>query len=423
MRFPIITFGTHGDVRPYVALAQGFKRAGHEAFVVTDASFREFVEGNGVGFKPLNCDVRKMLEIIGGRDLAHRGNRPFSFFREVKRQVLPLTEELFRDTLAACEDMDAVLFGAIGGISASHIAEKLGVPAIGVSLQPYTPTRQIMSPLSPMFGKITMGGLFNRMSYEAVSAVSWQIFRKAVNNARASVLGLPPESGSHRIWDGKLAKMPMVYGFSEHVFPRPREWGDWVHIAGYWFLDDNSAPQDEVAEFVNRDGEVIYIGFGSMNIAEPERLFRSLSSVIKAEGIRAVISRGWGFAGDFESDENIHFCDYVPHDWLFPRMSAVVHHAGAGTTAGAIRAGTPSVAVPFVVDQFLWADRLYRLGLAPKPLSWKRFSHASFAKSISEVLSNSKYRETARHYQSLITAEDGIANAVNWMVERLTGGR
>ncbi len=303
-----------------------------------------------------------------------------------------------------------MLFNALGGISASHIAERLGIPAIGASLQPCTPTPEFASPVLPLFGKTNLGGPINRLSYELASKISWDIFRGAVNSARSRVLGLGHLPRSHRIWDGKSPRMPIVYGFSPTVVPRPRGWGEWIHIAGYWPHDDGTALPDDIESFLTQSGETIYIGFGSMALSEPRRFFEGVANALDMAGLSAVVSRGWGWKGDFVGFANIRFCDYVSHDRLFPRVSAAVHHAGAGTTAAGIRNGIPQLAMPLAADQFFWADRINRFGIGPKPLFWKDFS--DFPKTLSRLLSEESFKTSAKRLQAITSAEDGIRNAV-----------
>ena len=151
------------------------------------------------------------------------------------------------------------------------------------------------------------------------------------------------------------------------MVPPPKDWPDWIHVCGYWFLDSPDigwTPPEPLLSFMNSGSRPVYIGFGSIIVPDPDELTRTIIEAIKKAGIRAVISKGWSGRRPeveqikIEFPDSIFTLDSVPHDWLFPQMAAVVHHGGAGTTAAGFRAGLPTCIYPFFGDQFFWAARV-----------------------------------------------------------------
>jgi sterol 3beta-glucosyltransferase len=171
-------------------------------------------------------------------------------------------------------------------------------------------------------------------------------------------------------------------------------------VTGYWFLDRSPDwnPPPELAAFLAAGPPPVCIGFGSM-IYDREELVR-------------LVERAWGGLRPPTMPANMVTVDWAPLNWLFSRMSAVVHHGGAGTTAEGLRAGAPTVVVPFFYDQFLWARRVFELGAGPRPIPRKRLDAESLAQAIPLATSDPEMRPRAAAVGAKIRAEDGVARAV-----------
>ncbi len=163
----------------------------------------------------------------------------------------------------------------------------------------------------------------------------------------------------------------------------------------------------------------MFVGFGSMTPTD-ERLHDAVAVAVKRAGVRAIVQSGWAeleLAGD-----DILLVGDVPHDWLFPRTAAVVHHAGAGTTGAGLRAGVPAVPVPVLVDQPFWADRLHRLGVAPPPLPLHELTADNLTDALRSCLDRSTYRDRATELARRIGADDGPAVVLS-LLAQLEGER
>ena len=200
------------------------------------------------------------------------------------------------------------------------------------------------------------------------------------------------------------------------MIPKPADWGPEIDIAGFVFLDLASSfkPPETLVEFLDAGEPPVYIGFGSIVVDDPDAFTALIFKAVKKAGVRALVSKGWGGLGDEgNTPDNIYMLDNTPHDWLFPRVSAVVHHGGAGTTAIGLKCGKPTMIVPFFGDQPFWGAMVANAGAgAQQPVPYKHLCIDALAKGIKQCLSP-KAKAAAEKIALDIAAEgDGARNAV-----------
>jgi UDP:flavonoid glycosyltransferase YjiC (YdhE family) len=208
--------------------------------------------------------------------------------------------------------------------------------------------------------------------------------------------------------------MPVLYGYSSHVIPKPSDWEEDTHVTGYWFLDpvDEWTPPAALIEFLEAGPSPVFIGFGSMSSRKPEETTDLIVEAVGQARQRAIILSGWGGLQRSSVPDTVFMVDSVPYPWLFPRVSAVVHHGGAGTTSAGLRAGVPSVVIPFFGDQPFWGQRVAALGVGPEPVPRKKLSVERLARAIEEAVTDEGMRRRAAELGAKIRAEDGIGRAV-----------
>ena len=305
---------------------------------------------------------------------------------------------------------------------AVSIAEKLNIPAFPLYLQHVHPTQYYPSaaaaPLSVSIPLLT--SLYNRLTYKLEDWAFWHFIRPVINHWREHILELPAYKTnpfSSREWQQRH----FLYGFSPHVIPKAPDWGDNIHITGYWFLPmaENWHPPDQLVDFLQSGSPPVYIGFGSMVHRDAEEITEIVLKALKMTNRRGVLSAGWGGLSDSDLPEDVIKIDYAPHDWLFPKMAAVVHHGGAGTTAAGFRAGAPSVIVSFFGDQPLWGWRAAELGVGPSPIPYKKLTAKRLAKAIEFAVSDKGVKMRAEKLGKTIRAERGVDNAEKILTEYL----
>uniref|UniRef100_UPI00117EC727 glycosyltransferase n=1 Tax=Streptomyces sp. NRRL B-24572 TaxID=1962156 RepID=UPI00117EC727 len=193
------------------------------------------------------------------------------------------------------------------------------------------------------------------------------------------------------------------------VVPRPGDWPSGADVTGYWWpaRPDAWQPPAELVDFLQAGPPPVFLGFGSMAPGEGERLGELVAAAVKRAGVRAVVQAGWAGLSGHGSD--LLAIGDVPHDWLFPRTAAVVHHGGAGTTGAGLRAGVPAVPVPVMYDQPFWASRLHALGVAPRPVPFQDLTAEALGDAVTACLTEPALRRRAAELARGIAAEDGAA--------------
>ncbi len=413
----LVAAGSRGDVQPLVAVGRGLRRAGLRVRVVALDAYRPLVVAHGLEHAPLTgMDPRKLLA-GGGADWVRTGRNLVAFLRHYRRLVDRLYLDLFTRVWDATADTDLVGFGTLT-IMAYPIADRRGIPRVALPLQPITRSRGYPSITVPgPWGRL--GGVFNLATHVLGEQLYWATVRSAVNRALVEVLDVAPfprRGPFRRI--GADDRYPFLYGISSTVFPRPTDWPPWHHLTGFWFLDVDEPLPADVESFLAADPPPVYVGFGSMVHDDPEWTAAQVVDAVGRLGRRAiVVGNGLRVRGN---PQGVLVVDDVDHARLFPRVAAVVHHGGAGTTAAALRAGVPQVVVPHFADQPFWAERVHRLGVAPRPIRVRRLDADRLEAALREALSP-PLRERAAMLSRRVTAEDGVGAAVALILRRLDG--
>ncbi|GCL35098.1 glycosyl transferase family 28 [Sphaerospermopsis reniformis] len=241
------------------------------------------------------------------------------------------------------------------------------------------------------------------------------VFRKGVNQFREKTLQLTPLSNWQRLY-GRLQKVnvPYLYGFSPVVVPKPSTWSERLHITGYWFLEHpaNWTPPQDLQEFIAAGSPPVYIGFGSMTGRDPQQMTEIALTALKKTKQRGILVTGSGGIAATDLPETVFKIESVPHDWLFPRMAAIVHHGGAGTSAAALRAGVPSIIIPFFGDQPFWGHCLWQLGVSPEPIPKPALTVDKLAQAITTAVNHTQMRQKAQFIGEQIRLENGVNQAV-----------
>ncbi|CAA9381011.1 MAG: UDP-glucose:sterol glucosyltransferase, partial [uncultured Chloroflexia bacterium] len=287
------------------------------------------------------------------------------------------------------------------------------IPAfVSIPLPFYTPTREFPN---PTFSGTRLGGRFNLFTYRLMALTSAP-FAGLTNQFRVNTLGLAPRSRfASPVITSSGEPVPVLYPYSRHVVPIPADFPAHAHVTGYWFLErsDDWQPQPELTDFLTSGPPPVYVGFGSMSGNKAKQRARIVIDALVQSGQRGILASGWGGLDASDVPENILVVDEAPHDWLFDRVAAVVHHGGAGTTAAGLRAGKPTVICPFLADQPFWGRVVHQLGVGPQPIPQRKLTVARLADAIATAVHDTSMQQRAAELGEKIRAEDGVANAVD----------
>ncbi len=399
MRVVFFVVGTQGDALPAAALGVALRAAGHEMVVATSHDHRALVERHGLAWSDLSPSYAdEIARAEGGLD----GRAGIALLRARMREA----SSGWAGQVRRASEGAGLLIGAglaMGAVAAAA-GEAMRIPSVGAGVMPLTPTRAYPPPVPP---PRALPGPLNAGLARVVRALVWQAcFAAPVARLRRD-LGLPGQS--------RVASPRMLYSFSPHLLPPPPDWPrTQVAVTGAWRLPPSgAAPTEALRAFVESADKPLAIGFGSMRVGPDEcaALSATVADAVRRSGRRAVVIRGWGaLTLDTGLDGlPILVVDEAPFDWLLPRVAALVHHGGAGTVAAAARAGVPQVVVPFVADQFFWAWRLHRLGVAPRALARKTITGASLEAAIEAAIAMSG---RAASLGADMQGEDGAGAAI-----------
>ncbi|MGW0706217.1 glycosyltransferase [Streptomyces sp. NPDC002643] len=398
-----MTAGSRGDVAPYTGLGHALVRAGHEVTLVTHARFEPLVAGSGVSFHSLPVDPRAELESERGRDL-HRSSTGAGKLLRAVRLARTVIGRMAGDLEAAARSSEAVLVAGTLAPLVHTVTEGLRVPSFGVNLQPLAPTREFAP---PMTGVRSWGPVLNRAAGHAVNlSVEW-VFTEEVRRLRTQY-GLPRTGRFAARQARERRGWPVFHGFSPRVVPRPDDWRAGLDVTGYWWpYDREEQLPAPLLDFLDAGPAPVFVGLGSATVPDAERMSASVVRALRAAGLRGVIQRGWGeLRGE---GDDMFTVGEVPHSLLFPRTAAVVHHAGAGTTAAGLRAGVPAVPVPVQFDEAFWAARLAALGVSPGAVPLRGFTSDALAALLRRATGDPSYGRRARALAEELRTEDGTA--------------
>lgn len=410
MNISIFSIGTQGDVRPFIALGLGLQAAGHKVCIASGKTCEALIVNHGLDYAPLTADF---LELMAKDPRAlQRGLNPLALMSTARKHLKDMAQHWAEEGLAAAKNADLLLGNGMMAVLANSLGEALNIPAVETHLQPVTPCPDIppmmlTPPNTPRNGKV------NELLYHVLRAVTWRMLSAAYSPVRKA-LELPTLPWYGPYYRQKKEDRRILYGYSPALLPPSPHWPAGVQVTGNWFLNGESKwqPSAELEQFLASGDKPIYIGFGSMLSDDTDNLTTLIYQAIAQSGRRAIIATGWGgLKASADNNPDILVIDAAPHDWLFPKLSLAVHHGGAGTTAAAVRAGIPSVVIPFFGDQPFWAWRLEQNGVAPKMLKRKTLTAEKLADAIN-MASMPDMQIAATELAGKISNENGVQSAI-----------
>jgi len=421
MQISLLTIGSRGDVQPYLALAKGLQQAGHDVRLVTHELFRQFVTEHGVDFAPLAGDPEALLKSDVGQRMMCADSK-LKAAREYIKALDPIAIPCAQDALDGCRDAEVLLCASSAYVYGEALGEYLNVPLIHLSIYPLAPSRLQSGPLATPWPSWAtkldlLRGLW--LHQKVILDLQALVFRTQTNRFRQEVFGLPPRPRTFGLKTFSKQGHTWLYAYSSQISPRPADWSPRQHVTGWWFQDDapHWQPPTSLVEFLDNGPPPIYIGFGSMFTPDRERLAGCVIDALRQSGQRGVLAKGWGLLDPKNVPDNCYLLDTAPHDWLFPKMAAIIHHGGAGTTGAGARAGVPNLAVPFAFDQPFWGRALHTAGMAPPPIAAKQLTADKLSTAMRTMIDDANMRRRAAVLGANIRAEDGVQNAVD-IIER-----
>lgn len=427
LTFAMMMIGSRGDVQPYIALCQGLMNEGHKCIILTHGEFKEKVESYGIGFREIGGDPRELMELM----ITH-GSISYAFIREAISHFKDWFKDLMKSSWNAMKHSEADVFiespSSMVGI---HIAEALDIPYFRAFTMPWTKTKAY--PQAFLAPDQKHSGNYNAFTYVMYDRLVWFGTSKYVNKWRKH-MGLP-ETDLETLHQEDV---PFLYCVSPTVLVPPLDQPNWIHTCGYWELrpsrNKKAFGDARIEAFIKKAREdkvpLVYIGFGSIIVSDPEAMNQTVLDAIEQSGVRCVVARGWMSRSTKKKDhgkdegqgkkslncENVCDVDSVDHQWLFPQMDACVHHGGSGTTGASLRAGKPTIIKPFFGDQFFYGRRVEDLGVGRY---LKKLTTRGLADALRECTSNKQMIRQAAVLGEQIRHEHGVEEAIRCIYREL----
>jgi UDP:flavonoid glycosyltransferase YjiC (YdhE family) len=414
----IMIVGTRGDVQPFIPIGLRLKSDGHRVRVATHREFRPVIEKAELEFYPLAGDPHALIEYMvktGGRIVPLR---PDHIIEDVPKKRAMIAE-ILASTWPACtapdpEKPNAPAFRADFIIANPpsyghlHCAERLHVPLHMIFTMPWSPTSAFPHPLARLDPSADRP-VQNYLSYAIADLLTWSGIGDLINDFREETLALPPIS----MVDGpallEAHEVPFTYLWPASLVPRPADWGPHIDLSNFIFYDQAHTyqPPQDLLDFLAAGEKPIYVGFGSAVVPDSAAVSRTIFAALEKAGARGVVSEGWGNLGHESPPPNVYLIGDAPHDWLFRHCRAVCHHGGAGTTAAGLRAGLPTVVVPFFGDQFFWGQVIADAGAGPQPIPIDDLESEALADAFT-LCARPEVRECAEALGEKVRDTDGV---------------
>jgi UDP:flavonoid glycosyltransferase YjiC (YdhE family) len=384
MRIVLAVEGTRGDVHPMLALGDRLRARGHEIVVCAPPDFQADAEAHGFVFHAVGRAARETL--TEQADAVVRGG--LHILRAANGYIQGALRAQFAALPGATAGADLII-GAGVQIAAPSVAERHGIPYRYVAYVPNLLPSPEHAPFLIPLPRLPRWG--NRLVWWLLELVYSAMLRGTINRERAA-LGLGPV---RRVLAHFVTDWPLLAADPE-LAPAPADLMVRTTVIGCLHAQGGAELPPKLEAFLEAGPAPVYFGFGSMTDTDPAATTDLFLRAIERVGCRALVSEGWAGLAQRPLPEGVLAIGSVSHARLFPRMAAIVHHGGAGTTTTAARAGVPQIVVPHLFDQIYWGERVCTLGLGPPPIPRARLDEERLAAALREALENEVIQERAR---------------------------
>jgi sterol 3beta-glucosyltransferase len=383
------------------------QKRGHAVRLAAPHRFADFSARYDIPFVPLAGDPEEI-----SRRINDAGTNAVRVMASIWDYIFGIAPQVSRSAFQACVGADLIVHSFLFTVGAHSWAREHGVPDVSIQTFPvFAPTREFpnvaMANLPP--------GRLSWLSHWIATQAFWHGGNVGYGPARRANPDIPHPKHLYWPFDRSLPphlRTPMLCAYSPAILPRPRDWAENIHLTGYLFLDEEAyRPPMQVQDFFACGPAPICVTFGSMLHHEAERVLKTGMEAVEKTEHRAVFLTGWSRYRPDHIPETMLVVESLPHEWLFPRCKAVIHHGGAGTTGAALRAGVPHIVVPHTADQPFWGRRVHAIGVGPRPIPVKGLTAGKLIRAIAEA-EGEAVRARARVMGHRIRSEDGVAEAI-----------
>lgn len=414
MKILVTSIGTRGDMEPFLAMGEILKAKGHEVTCSFPEQFRGLVEDSNFQFETLGSEFIDMLESDIGKTALGGGG---SFLQKIpayiklakiqaKNNKLLLQRQ--QETVAKIQP-DKIIYHAK---VMYPVAWEVLHPNTTVMISP-VPYLHYVKGHSHLAFNTNLGAILNKLTFKIADFGLLKTILGSIKTLRLNV--------SKPQIKQVLKKRKVIYSIAPELFKRPKEWGKNLQILGYHerTKTNNWTPSEQLESFLAKHPKPILVTFGSMTNPTPEEKTQVILSILEKHKIPAIINTCTGGLKEPEEYDHqlFHFVSRIPYDWAFPRVYAVMHHGGSGTTHMALKNGCPSLIIPHIIDQFLWNKMNAQQNLGPKGIRIDKLKKATLEPLLLDLYNNSRYKKNVQNLASEMNSKDYTEDIYNAMIQ------
>ncbi len=411
MNIGIFTYGTRGDVQPYIALALGLTDRGHRVMIAAPENFKELVESFGINFHSLHGNAEEAMNSLEGQSVLKSENTiklMKHFFKVLHDARVPLRKSY----LEGIEKVDFIIANTATLPITSAIAEKQHKKiAFTYFMPPVVPTAEF--PLGDF--DFMDFPWYNKLTYKLAHLAFWK-FVKAETNEFRQELGLPVLK-ENLISHIDKQKPLDLYCISPSLIPQPKDWDNNHKITGFLTVPEEKGAGylgDETAtklnDWLQQGDKPIYMGFGSNGVGNTEKFVNIINTILNKTDDRILFCTGWSLFENLPAHERLFVTKYVNHQAILPKCKAGVFHGGAGTLAAMLRNNLPVVIISFYTDQPTWGKIVERMNLGAH-IPVKKLTAEKLILALEKVQTSEVINSVAAIGEQ-IRNENGLENAV-----------
>ncbi len=415
MKLLLFSLGTRGDMEPFLAIGLQFQQRGWEVRCGMPAQFQELVEKAGLEFRPLSKQFLELLEGDAAKSvMGQKGSlgKRIQLLRQLYKDSMQMQRDLLEDQKAIINAFqpDRILYN---GKCFYPVLWGMAQPGQAVLISPVTCMIHPVRHMATVGINVNLGPALNRLTYALSNTLLWRSVYSFTKRFHPDFpqLRITPRSIRRSV----MQQEKMIYTVSPALFPRPQ-----VQVLGYHERPQtmNWEPSPELRQFLDKHARILFVTFGSMSNSNPAQKTQDILSLLARHQIPAIVNTSWGGLVEPEQKpDHVFFVNRIPYDWIFPRMYAILHHGGSGTTHLAMKSGCANLIIPHILDQFLWNQTIARLGAGPKGMPIKQLTAARLEPKLLDLWNKAAYKENARRISQQMQAEQ-FEDALYEAVER-----
>ncbi|TLX74935.1 glycosyltransferase family 1 protein [Labilibacter sediminis] len=405
MKILLASIGTRGDMEPFVAVGEKLKNKGHQVICVFPEQFRFMAEESQFEFRSLGPEFIRMLDskdgkaALGGSTSGLR--KMMAYIRLTK-----LSTQINKDLIARqCkivneEKPDRIIHN---GKAIYPVIWGLKNPGKTIFLSPVPYIHFVKNHAHVAFNG-NYGSYINKLTYRLANF-------GLVQTALISVKWLKlPERIKRKQIQKALFTNKALYTISTSLFQRPEYWNDNIKVLGYHERNKTVSwkPDPALLDFIQKHEKILFVTFGSMTNPNPQEKSKLITDIVERNNIPAIINTaegGLAIPDNYNSDL-VCFVSQIPYDWIFPKVYAVIHHGGSGSTHMSLKYGCATMIIPHIIDQFVWNKKVYELGAGPLGLKIDQLRTEPLEKRILDLWTNKSYKQKALQISQQMQSEN-----------------